>query len=58
MLFKHNNNNTFVLDNVISSAQEFKKFETNHVKTDQNQTAIGSQGQLLVGTAYEVLGEF
>ncbi|KAF6062763.1 hypothetical protein FOB64_005817 [Candida albicans] len=58
MLFKHNNNNTFVLDNVISSAQEFKKFETNHSKTDQNQTAIGSQGQLLVGTAYEVLGEF
>lgn len=58
MLFKHNNNNTFVLDNVISSAQEFKKFETNHLKTDQNQTAIGSQGQLLVGTAYEVLGEF
>ena len=48
MLFKHNNNNTFVLDNVISSAQEFKKFETNHVKSDQNQTAIGSQGQLLV----------
>ena len=40
MLFKHNNNNTFVLDNVISSAQEFKKFETNHLKTDQNQTAM------------------
>lgn len=58
MLFKHNNNNTFVLDNVIFSTQEFKKFETNHIKGDKNQTLIGSQGQLLVGTAYEVLGDF
>ncbi|RCK63179.1 hypothetical protein Cantr_09860 [Candida viswanathii] len=58
MLFKHNHGATFVLDNVIGSAQEYLRFESNRVETERTQSAIGSQGSLLSGSEYEVLGDF
>ncbi|RCK63856.1 hypothetical protein Cantr_10545 [Candida viswanathii] len=58
MLFKHNHGATFVLDNVIGSAQEYLRFESNRVETERAQSAIGSQGALLSGSEYEVLGVF
>ncbi|RCK63857.1 hypothetical protein Cantr_10544 [Candida viswanathii] len=58
MLFKHNHGATFVLDNVIGSAQEYLRFESNRVETERAQSAIGSQGALLSGSEYEALGDF
>ncbi|KAI5951551.1 hypothetical protein KGF54_004625 [Candida jiufengensis] len=56
MLFRHNNDSTFALDNVVTSAKEFGKFQ-NLVKSGEV-NVIEKQLEFLKANEYEILGKF
>ncbi|EMG49557.1 hypothetical protein G210_5642 [Candida maltosa Xu316] len=57
-LFKINDDSTFILDNVINSAHEYLKLQSNISATKIPESVVGLQAQFLRGSEYEVLGNF